>query len=195
MEVIHKPLALLIHGWDDDPQAGWLGWLDGQLTHAGYLVKAPKFSPESRPMLPRWHNQLAEIATELNESSIIIAHSLGTFLSLRLLESLPSEQVVGTVILISGFYDAPDERASRWFDPEPDWSKIRAHAKHFICIYSDDDHIVTPDRTRRLAHQLQAELLCIPNHGHFLGSRGMGEFLELVRILEDHSLYKIRKTQ
>lgn len=190
MEVISTPHVLIIHGWNDDPTKGWLSWLSQKLQDAGYRVEAPHLSIEDRPLLPSWEAQLNASAAGLGQDSLIVAHSLGTFLALRLLEGLPETQRVGTIVLVSGFYDSPDARASHWFLPEPNWSHIKARAERFICIYSDDDHIVTPDRTRRLAHQLGGELFCMPSYGHFLGSRGIATVPELLELLEDKGLYK-----
>lgn len=190
MEVVSAPTALLIHGWNDNATKGWFGWLGEKLRAAGYRVQAPHFSTEDRPLLPSWQAQLAAEAQHLDADSLIVAHSLGTFLTLRLLEQLPHSQTVGTVILISGFATAPDDRESKWFEPEPDWDAIRPRAHRFICIYSDDDHMVSPDRSRRLAHKLGAELLCMPGYGHFLRGQGLHEFPELLDLLEDRGLYK-----
>lgn len=190
MEVASTPHALIIHGWNDDPTKGWLGWLSHKLQAGGYQVEAPHLLVEDRPLLPSWEAQLKAATARLGQDSLIVAHSLGTFLTLRLLEGLPATQRVGTIVLVSGFYDSPDARASRWFSPEPNWSLIKARAERFICIYSDDDHIVTPDRTRRLAHQLGGELICISSYGHFLGSRGIATVPELLELLEDKGLYK-----
>lgn len=190
MEVDQQPLALIIHGWNDDPTLGWMGWLTKRLERVGYQVVAPHLLTEARPLLETWTQQLLPYASQLDDRSIIISHSLGTFLTLRLLESLPKDVCTRAVFFVSGFYDAPDARASHWFEPEPDWSVIREKTQESVCIYSDDDRIVTPDRTRRLAHKLGAELVCFPGNGHFLGSRGMDQFPELLHLLEDKGLYK-----
>ncbi len=184
MEVAERT-ALILHGWNDDPNAGWLGWLQAELGRRGFHLFVPVFSTEARPLLPQWQAQLDKYAPELNEGSLIVAHSLGAFLALRLLEALPTYCAVGAVVLVSGFYDAPNPSARRWFEPEPDWQKLQAKAARYICVYSDDDTIVTPDRTRRLAHKLSAELVCLPGHGHFLGSRGLNQLPELIELLED----------
>lgn len=179
--------ALIIHGWKDDPSAGWLGWLGSELEGAGYSVRAPRLQVAEKPVLQTWLAALesAKVWLERGEQTLIIAHSLGCFLALRMLEMYDFVQPVSGLYLVSGFYDAPRPEASRWFSPEPNWPVIRSHASERVCIYSDNDTIVTPDRTRRLAHQLQARLLCIAGQGHFLGSQGMNRFPELLESLEE----------
>lgn len=179
--------ALIIHGWKDDPSSGWLGWLGGELEDAGYSVRAPRFEVAEKPVLQTWLAALesAKVWLEGGEQTLIIAHSLGCFLALRMLEMYDFAQPVSGLYLVSGFYDAPRPEASRWFSPEPNWPAICSHASERVCIYSDNDTIVTPDRTRRLAHKLQARLLCIAGQGHFLGSQGMNDFPELLESLEE----------
>lgn len=176
--------VVLVHGWDDDPAAGWLAWLSQQLQAQGHEVIAPHFKTQPKLNLVRWMQQLHEAASQLPPNSIFVGHSLGCWLTLRLLESLPSQQPVKALFCVSGFADAPNDRATSYFQPEPDWEHIRALVTKRICIYSDNDRIVTPERSRRLAHRLDAELICLPGQGHFLGSRGMDSFPELLELIE-----------
>ncbi len=177
--------TLLVHGWADDPREGWFGWLQAELKKSGRLVQAPYFDRSVGVRKATWLTQLADAYAELarhHHAVDIVAHSLGCWLTLRLLEDLPA-QSVGTVIMVAGFYDAPDERARHWFEPEPNWEKVRSVAQRFVCLYSDTDSMVTPDRTRRLAHQLHAEVVCLPDRGHFLRSEGTGDFPEILPLL------------
>lgn len=175
--------VLLVHGWDDDPTSGWLDWLQQELTAQGYLTIAPHFQTKPKPDLVHWMKQLQRAAALLPDDGIIVAHSLGCWLSLRLLEAYPADRRLRRLICVSGFSDAPNDRAQSYFTPAPDWSHIKQVVHERICVYSDDDRIVTPDRTRRLAHQLEARLICLPGQGHFLGSRGMDSFPELLEIV------------
>lgn len=119
------------------------------------------------------------------EESLVIGHSLGSYLSLRLVEMTPLRRPLKGLVLVSGFYDAPNPQATNFFSPVPDWKLIQARSSRRICIYSDNDTIVTPDRSRRLAHALSAELICLPGLGHFLGLKGLHELPELWEILEE----------
>lgn len=179
------PIALIIHGWNYDPARGWLGWLNAQLTERGYDVRSPHLQIGERPLLKRWNNQIGPLANELSQQSIVVAHSLGCFLTLRMLEAISLDDPVDKVILVSGFYDAPNDTASKFFAPEPDWIHIKEQARKFICIYSNDDTIVTPDRTRRLSHKLDAELMMLADKGHFLGSRGLKTLPEILEFIEE----------
>lgn len=181
--VRNKPTALIVHGWRDDPHIGWLGWIAEQLEVRGYKVLAPRMDSGAKPLLKSWQETLIDLAKDLDDQSIIIAHSLGCFLTLRALEEIDSIRLK-QVLLVSGFYDSPHKATQRFFEPEPMWSKIRIKAQNFICIYSDDDKVVSPNRTRRLSDKLSARLVLFPGRGHFLGSRGMSTFPELLELVE-----------
>lgn len=176
--------ALIIHGWNDNPSEGWLGWLTDYLQAEGYEVCAPHMKTDVRPLLQRWNEQVARGAEGLGGNDIIIAHSLGCFLALRLLEGGFIKEPIRKVLLVSGFFDAPNDSASKFFEPEPNWQSIRTLSAEFICIGSSDDAIVTPDRTRRLAHKLDAKLIMFADKGHFLGSRGMATFPEILELID-----------
>lgn len=178
--------VLVVHGWDDDPTAGWLGWLTNELASAGYTVLIPHLQTKPKPNLKAWMQQLYQASDELPDGSMVIGHSLGCWLAIRMIEALPVTRQLKAFIAVSGFMDAPTPRAQTYFQPEPAWNHVRQIIEQSICIYSDNDRIVTPARSRALAHRLHAKLICLPGRGHFLGSRGMDEFpelLELVRAL------------
>ncbi len=179
-----RPVALLVHGWNDDPTVGWFGWLTAKLEEKGYRVIAPHFEANAPHRFDRWRTELVQLSAQFDQRTIIVAHSLGTWLTLRLVEDLKGAHVFAGIFLVSGFFDAPRPEAAKFFEPEPNWSVVLPAARRWVAVYSDDDRIVTPDRTRRLAHKLQAELVCIPGHGHFLGSRGMNELPELLELIE-----------
>lgn len=178
-----SPAALVLHGWKDDPTKGWLGWLQVQLAKRGYLVRAPHLKTDQPSILQSWYAQIIPLMQDLDDRSLIIAHSLGCFIALRMLETMKVAKPLSCVVLVSGFYDAPNPAVVRFFTPEPDWSHIRTQARKFICIYSNDDTIVTPDRTHRLADKLDARLIEFTNRGHFLSSDGMDSWPEMLEFI------------
>ena len=177
------PTVLIVHGWNDDLHTGWLNWLTGELRRRDYQVYAPHLRIQDRPLLEKWYQQLRPPAEDLGDKSVIIAHSLGCFVVLRLLESMRLLNPVHRIIFISGFFDAPSQSVSEFFTPEPDWQKIRTQAREFICIASSDDTIVAVDRTRRLADKLGASIITLEGRGHFLGSKGMKIFPEILELI------------
>ncbi len=175
---------IVLHGWDDDPTGGWLGWLQELLRSQGAQVLAPRFPTiRHREDILTWNQALQDLISAIAPGDTIVAHSLGCWQALRALEACDIDGRVDKVILVSGFYDAPDERASAFFQPEPDWTRLKIVASEYVCILSRDDTIVRPARTRSLASMLDARLVEMDGLGHFLGSRGMNTFPELLSYL------------
>lgn len=175
---------LIVHGWNDDPSRGWLGWIGDALRDRGCTVYAPHLKINERPLLKQWSRQLHPYVEKLGAEDIIIAHSLGCFLTLRMLERLSLAKPIRKIIFVSGFYDAPNDSAGQFFSPEPNWPHIQSQAMEFICLASDNDTVVTPDRTRRLAYRLDAEMVVLADKGHFLGSRGMDTLPEIMELID-----------
>ncbi|MEI7818668.1 MAG: alpha/beta fold hydrolase [bacterium] len=179
-----KPKALILHGWDDDPTVGWLGWLGYELQARDWQVVSPNFvTHQGRPDMQTWMEQLEEAAGQLNSNSIVIAHSLGCWLALRMLENFEATKSIAAGYLVAGFYDAPRPEASKFFSPEPNWVQLKEVCPSWNCILSQDDLIVTPDRTERLALKLGADVVRLEEYGHFLGSRGMARFPQLLDLI------------
>ncbi len=175
----------MIHGWADVPDAGWLGWLAEKLSAQGFSVAAPHLLPNGMGSIDGWLKELTPLLLAMSEPKTIVAHSLGCWLAMRLLAEAEPGLKIDRLILVSGFTTLGGERAKHFLGSMPDWGLVRSHCRQIICLYSDDDTIVTPDRTKRLARFLSAELICMPSHGHFLGSRGMNEFPELLNLMLD----------
>lgn len=55
---------------------------------------------------------------------------------------------------------------------------------HIELFTADNDSIVPPDNTRRLAAVLDGRLHIIPNGGHFLDREGFSELPPVLRALE-----------
>lgn len=176
--------AIVLHGWDDDPNSGWLGWLQFQLRDRGYDVLAPLFPAiRKRADIVVWQQHMDKLGAQIRPHALIVAHSLGCWQALRAVEHLPSGVVLDKVVLVAGFYDTPDRRASEFFSPEPNWSVLRGNVMQWVCMYSDDDEVVAPERTLKLAQKLEADLVALRGFGHFLGSRGMQIFPKLLEYL------------
>jgi len=177
--------ALILHGWNDDPWSGWLGWLGAELRQSGWETHVPVFvTPEGRPDRVAWTEELAKLQPYLQPSTIVIAHSLGCWLAMLLLGQATITTSIAATYLVAGFYDAPRPQARRFFSPEPDWQQLAAACPEWHCFSSQDDWLVVPERTARLAERLSAQLHTYPNYGHFLGSKGMATFPELLALIQ-----------
>jgi len=179
--------AIIIHGTEGCPEENWFPWLKKELEQIGYQVSVPQFP--SPPIIPakisEWFDVLKDY--EINQDTVIVAHSLGGIFALRILEKLSVP--VKAVYFISApiginpikYYD----RDLAFSGLEFDWDKIRKNAKHFVVFHSDDDPYVDLANGKKLAENLDVKLHLVPNSGHFNTSAGYIKFPDLLEeILE-----------
>jgi predicted alpha/beta hydrolase family esterase len=175
--------ALIIHGTGGYPEENWFPWLKNKLEQKEYKVSVPHFpSPATEPVTTtEWFDVLKDY--EINEETILIAHSLGGVFALRILEKLEypikATFFVGTPVGIKPikYYDS-DVKFSG-FDFE--WDKIRQNARRFVAFHSNDDPFVSLDNGKKLAEELGITLHFVPNAGHFNAAAGYTEFHDLLK--------------
>ena len=119
---------------------------------------------------------------------LFIAHSLGNITLLHYLsQTRPPE--IGGLVLVSAFggklpklaeiegYSIDDYVAQARLD----LPAIRNMTANITCIISENDPLVAPEASLKLANALQSHIITVPNAGHFLASDG---FVELPQVLQ-----------
>src|SRR3989344_904143 len=93
--------ALILHGAGNNSQGNWFPWLKRELEGKGYVVWSPDLPNSDVPDLNDWLKTVFGNAWEFNANSIIVGHSSGATLILRILESLPKGTKVDKAILVA----------------------------------------------------------------------------------------------
>lgn len=115
--------VLILHGAGNNSQGNWLPWLKVELEKKGYKVWSPDLPNSDTPVLKGWLDTIfSNKEWEFNEESIIVGHSSGATLTLRVLENLPEGAKINKAILVAGFIDKGElpqfyqynERTCRW---------------------------------------------------------------------------------
>lgn len=161
--------VVIAHGWADDPSKGWIGWLTQQLNEQKIQATAPLFDNPRRPDAGAWMQTFRQAVGQPDEGLVLVGHSLGTIVIQRFLSDLAPTVRIAGIVLVAGMAEIPQWPDSIFFRPPLDFAKIQQIAAKRICIYSDDDDKVTPDRTKRLAELLDAQLIADNGKGHFAG--------------------------
>lgn len=137
--------VLILHGAGNNSSGNWFPWLSNQLNEKGYIVWAPDLPNSNHPIQKDWlETVFLNNDWEFNEESILIGHSSGATLILRILERLPEGMMVNKIILVAG---PLDEGSVEKYWPlkedltkeDYDWQKIKSSSGEFILIYSDND--------------------------------------------------------
>lgn len=172
-ETTHRR-ASIIHGYGATPEDHWFGWLGRQLEADGIPTTIPRLPDPQHPDPTRWTEAVRTAVGTPDETSIIIAHSLGCLTVLRHLHSLPTPWRLGTLVLVAGFVDpltALPELDTYIADGCP-LNGISTRIDQLTLIRSDADPYVPPPHTDRLATLLGTSPAVIPGAGHFLTTDG-----------------------
>ncbi|MDQ5943780.1 MAG: serine hydrolase [Patescibacteria group bacterium] len=175
---------VIIHGWKDNPNGGWLGWFASQLRHEGYEVVNPQMPRDTIPDIDNWVDIVNNVVGELDHYTILIGHSLGTFVLLRYLERYEGIEKALALVLVAGFLNPKIDKANDYFLPTPDVEKVKKHVESIYHIYSDDDKMVSTDRSIELADKLGGEQICLEGKGHFT-AKEISELPELLDIIKN----------
>lgn len=166
--------AFIFHGYGATPDDHWFGWLAQQLNSANMRTSVPALPNPLAPDAARWQEAVRDTAGVASGRTAMVAHSLGCLAVLRHLASLTGKWRLGRLVLVSGFLDplpalpALDEFIGNGCEV----TGLREHIDEIIVIRSDDDPLVPPPHTDRLAALLDARALVVPGAGHFLAADG-----------------------
>lgn len=84
---------LILHGAGNNSYGNWFPWLKKVLEGKGYRVWVPDLPNSDAPDQDNWTDFiLSNKNWHFNKDSIIIGHSAGAALILRLLEKLPERE-------------------------------------------------------------------------------------------------------
>lgn len=177
----------IIHGWEGTPKSNWFPWLKEQLEDRGLEVIVPVMPNTDYPVFSEWLDYLKNIIVKADEETYFIGHSLGVVAILRYLESLPSQQKIGGVVMVAGFSESLGIAETESFFATPlNYEKVKNFAGKFIAINSDNDPYVPLKKGEILRDKLGAELIVVQGGSHLNESAG---FTKLPIVLE--SLLKL----
>lgn len=134
----------------------------------------PNLPNSEEPILKDWLNTIfSNKKREFNSETILVGHSMGATLILKILEKLPSNIRINKAILVAGtvelgnkpeLYVYKRDLVSRPFN----WNKIKTSAKSFYFIHSDNDlYQCGKEQGQIMQSKLGGELIIKHNEGHF----------------------------
>ncbi len=184
--------VLILHGAGNNSSGNWFPWLKQQLGQKGIKVWSPDLPNPDHPILKEWLQTIfANKDWVFNSESIMVGHSSGASLILRILEKLSKSIKIDKAILVA----APIDKGviAEYFILKEDitkdlfnFEKIRNSCKHFYFIYSDNDPYDCGERNGRiLQEKLGGELIIKKGQGHFNLEMGekYREFPEILKLI------------
>lgn len=180
--------AIILHGTGGSPDSNWFQWLKAELGSKGLQVWLPALPNPNLPSLKANTDfLLAHCPFPINADTLVVGHSSGAILALILAQSNPVS--LGGIVAVSVFHDNSLgwEKNTKLFDVDFDWPAIKAKSGKLLFIHSDTDPYVPLDQAKYVADNCEAEIIVIPNEGHFNleQSQEYKAFPKLMEILEE----------
>jgi len=176
--------VIVLHGAHGGPDTNWFPWLHEALTADGIEVLRPRFPTPQGQSLKAWLDTYdAAVGALPSAPTILVGHSLGAALALRLVESAAAP--FEGLFLAAGFIGAlglPDyDPINQSFFAAPfDWAGIRARkGRACRCWAGDDEPYVPLSRSQEIADCLEAPLEIVPGGGHLNRETGFNAFPQL----------------
>jgi leucyl-tRNA synthetase/predicted alpha/beta hydrolase family esterase len=166
---------LYIHGWSGSSDSNDLPIIRERYQKMGLKIQTPSLpNPEN----PNVEEQVEFILKncEIDSNTVIVAHSLGAAVGLKVLEKLDFS--ISRFVAVGGFLDNqfyPEmipEGISDAFGLSKvafDADKIKNNCKQIKAIWSDDDQFVTKEQADRFEQTLDIPLIRITGYAHLSG--------------------------
>lgn len=173
--------ALILHAWHSKTEDNWYPWLKTKLEEKNYQVFTPKI-PTFDSNNPQLEISMDFIKKNylIDKETIIIGHSLGCLLAMRLAEKYQYKKM----ILVAGwdFDDLTKGHKSFWSN-KIDHKKIKLNVMEIYCITSDNDPYVTLFQAQEMSKRLGAQCIVIKKGGHFTTAEKTKQIAQLLPLI------------
>ena len=158
---------IILHGSGGTSKDHWFPYLKKNFTAVGWEVVIPDMPGTEDPQLLEQLNFVEE-NLDLNEDTVLIAHSLGCPLVMSLLEK--SSVKIKKAVLVAGLYDAtrPEFSDLDYLQESYDWKSIKQNCDEFIFLHSTNDPWDCDEKEADFVFkQLGGTKIMIEDMGHF----------------------------
>jgi uncharacterized protein len=146
----------------------WADWLAKEIRKCGFEFKLLSMPDTMCPEVDQWLSFLEKQNIEIDDDTYFVGHSLGCITIARFFERLPSKSIARGCIFIAGFCSLPKIPLLSDFCSVPlDFSEVKKHAREFVSIVSDNDHVISKDLSEELSERVGAWTIIEHNKGHF----------------------------
>lgn len=173
--------ALILQGWPQKTTQHWYPWLKKELENKGFEVFLPDLPTmyTKNPNMPKQIKFLEKLV-KFNKETVLVGHSLGTQLAMRLAE----KHQYKTMILVGGwdFNDLTKGIESFWPN-KINHAKIIKNTQNRFVVHSDNDPYITKLIASDMASRLMAKFVLISKGGHFMENEGYKQFPKLLKLV------------
>ncbi|MEM3374735.1 MAG: alpha/beta fold hydrolase [Candidatus Woesearchaeota archaeon] len=185
-EGFFRKKVLIFHGWGASSKSNWFPWLENELKNENFLVYVPDLPNSRFPKLNEWLDYAFDLG--INENTILIGHSLGSVLILRILEKIDFK--LKAVFLVSTFdVDLGISVIKNFVEKPFNYEKIKQNCENIYILQSDNDNYIHLDIAKELAKKIDARLIIFHNKDHLSQGTGIEKgfftFKELKKMILD----------
>ena len=173
LDLGEKSKYVILHGYKSRPdRPRWL-WIKAELEKLGHEVIIPALPSPDEPIEGEWVNTALR-ATDFDERTILVGHSLGAVAAMKTLQKL-NEKIAGLVLIdpaiASDFPGAKERPFWKTFNWDIDYKKLASLTKHRL-VLSDLQETQRVPYLEQLAPKLEAKLIqTTAVKAHFTGNK------------------------
>lgn len=146
-------------------------------------LTVPAMPTPYEPDADAWQETLEAAVGEVDETTLIVAHSVGNAAALRYLTSLEHGWELGGLVNVAGFSDRqPGNDLTIPFVKDIDHDLVRDSTLRRHAFVGTDDPEVPAELTDNLARRLGSTVHRIDGAGHFRDEDGFTNFPQLERL-------------
>lgn len=143
------------------------------------------------PKINPWVNKLKEAVGKLENSDILIGHSVGCQTILRFFETLDSDKKAAKVIFVAPWVklanlsgDDEWKIAKSWLETPIDFMKVKNKANSFVSLFSDNDPwVLLKENVEIFRDKLNSKVFILKNKGHFSEDEGVKDLPEILEYI------------
>ena len=174
---------VILHGYTGSNQTNFIPWLKAELEQRGAKVQAPQLPNTDNPTEVEQVQYVLD-HVQFDENTVLIGHSLGGLVAMRVLEKLPHKihhlMLVAPAVLRQ-FYQGSDDidtktgerkRFIDHFSYDFDFDKISSQAVHKTILQDNNDSESRKPSMRYIADNIGATLCkTVANKRHFVAEQ------------------------
>jgi uncharacterized protein len=173
--------ALIVHAWYNSPENNWYPWLKNELERKGYSVTLPDFT-ELRKDVPELITILTQIEKTVkpDNDTVVVGHSLGCLVALRLAEKLTLKKVV----LVSGWdFNDLTEGHRKFWKTKLNHAKIMKNVSEIVVIHSSNDPYITASQAEDMCKRFKGKFVLVKDAGHITAKDGYTKLPAILQFL------------
>ncbi len=184
-----KPTIFLVHGYNGAPKI--FNYFKETFEKDGYKVVMPSFPTQTEITKDGYFSVFDQYKNDLNNNTIIIAHSIGNIISLKYLYE--NNIAIRGYISLAGFgepfvnegRDDLNSVIAPLRFTEDELVKVPELVGKAYSVYSDNDHIVPFGVLKKYPTIIGAKDCFIAGIGHMGSKSGLEELPEVVDIVKE----------